>query len=146
MAVGSTFPVKALERKYASILGELVAAQSSVLVDDLDEKLAAIQIVIRLWEPDWLPDHIKPIRPKKSYATHGIQSRLLFEFIGAQTEKFTAMEAAEYVSVRLEELGETIPPIGNIRVNAHNWMRRLESTFVIPNNTRPKTWKRKNRK
>lgn len=142
MAVGSAGPIKTLERKYASILGELVVSSTEEEADDLNEILAAIHIVIRLWEPDWLPDHIKPIRSRKSYAMHGIQSRLLFEFIRARTGSFTALEAAEYVSVRLEKLGETIPPIANIRVNAHNLMRKLEGTFVMPNNTRPETWER----
>ncbi|MCR9266007.1 MAG: hypothetical protein NXI03_00385 [Alphaproteobacteria bacterium] len=137
---------KTLERKYAAVLGEFVAAPAADNADSLKEALAAIQIVIRLWEPDWLPDHIKPIRPKQSYATHGIQSRLLFEFIGARTGSFTAMEAAEYVSVRLEALGETIPPIENIKINAHNLMRKLESKFVVSNNTRPETWTKINKK
>lgn len=136
--------IKILERMYAKLLGVLCRCASRDRRDDLEEQLAAIHIVIRLWEPDWVPDHIKPIRPKQTYTTHGTQSRLLFEFIGARTGSFTAMEAAEYVSARLEALGETIPPIGTIKINSHNWMRKLEGKFVTSNNTRPETWTRIN--
>ena len=135
---------KSLERKYASILGEIVAAPDSDKADGHKEALAAIQIVIRLWEPDWLPDHIKPIRPKQSYTTHGIQSRLLREFVRTSTGEFSAMDAASYLQGRLLALGETPPPLENLRSSAHQLFRKLEENYLTSLGRRPEIWSKTN--
>jgi len=135
----------ALERKYASILGQLVAGVSADNPDALREKLAAIQIVIRLWEPDWTPDHIKPIRPKKTFVTQGLQSRLLREFIRKQSGEFSSHDAATYVQDRLKALGETPPPLQNLKNSAHQTFRKLEGKFVTALRLRPEKWKKLNK-
>lgn len=137
--------VKALQREYAKLTGILGSKPERLTpseIIEIEKAIPAIQIVIRLWEPDWTPDHIKPIRPKKTFVTQGLQSSLLRQFIREQSGEFSSHDAATYVQDRLKSLGETSPPYQNLKNSAHQTFRKLEGKFVKALGVRPEKWKK----
>lgn len=126
--------VSALERKLAELLGSRSASSEIEL---------AIQVVIRLWEPEWTPDHIKPIRPKRRYAPHGEQSKLLFKFLKDQNIEFSTNDAASYLEQALQKQGFQAPPEQNRKSYCYQFFTRLEEEgFVEKLSSRPARWRK----
>ena len=134
---------KTLERKYASVLGGVATAQASDQAVNFKEALAAIQIVIRLWEPDWTPDHIKPIRPKRQYAPHGEQSKLLFTFLKNHRREFSTEDAASYLERELIARRFEVPPLLNRKSYCYQFLTGLEGKgLVVKVSSRPSRWRK----
>lgn len=136
MPISNDKLVQALTRKYAELLG-----QREMDLDQFDPELAALETVIQLFEPNWSPTGIVPIRRRHSYAEHGVQSQLIHEFIRLSEGAFSADEAASFVLARLRvDANFSAPPRNNIRATAHTIFRRNEGKTIKSLGGRPNKW------
>lgn len=111
--------VKTLTTKYAKLLGEHEFAErlteDAIGLDaiieatnrcdarkkDIDEKLAAIETVIWLFDPDWNPATIRPNYPRKRYDSPGAISRTAYAVLRDAPIPLTTREIARVVVGRL---------------------------------------------
>lgn len=141
--MGRSNTVRSLEKEYAKILGKIESRSAVNCAGSFEEALTAIQIVIRLWEPEWTPDHVKPTRPKRRYAPHGEQSKLLFEFLKDQNIEFSTNDAASYLEQALQKQGFQSPPEQNRKTYCYQFFIRLEKEgFVEKLSSRPARWRK----
>jgi len=111
--------VKTLTTTYAKLLGELEFADRTVMDTDglaafddavyqvgirkkeIEEKLAAIETVVWMFDPDWDPSGIRANYPRKRYLKSGTISRAAYAVLRDARVSMTTREIARVVACRL---------------------------------------------
>lgn len=112
--------VKTLTTTYAKLLGELEFADRTVMDTadglaafdeavyqaglrkrDIEEKLAAIETVVWMFDPDWDPAAIRPNFPRKRHLKPGTISRAAYAVLRDARVSMTTREVARVVACRL---------------------------------------------
>ena len=131
MPINDTKIVKALEGKYVEIF------QSD---NSASDALAALEIVIKLWRPEWSPKAVKITKRRSKFAKRGLQSKMIYSYITVTEGNLTTEGAANYTLRRLKLKRVDLPPKKNIKANAHRIFRKLEGYILVATGSRPECW------
>lgn len=112
--------VKTLTTKYAKLLGELEFADRSIMdtgaglaafdeaiyqvareKKEIEEKIAAIETVIWMYDENWDPSAIRPNFPRKRHLKPGTISRAAYAILRDAKIPMTTREIARVVAARL---------------------------------------------
>ena len=143
--------IKTLSAKYAKLLGELEFADRSVMDTggglaafdeaifhvgrqkrEIEEKLAAIETVIWLYDPDWDPSRVQSIRPKKPVEKFGKISRTAYAILRDAKIPMTTREISRVVASRLGYVGPDERQIAGLDAAIYGvLMKRVGVTLQI---------------
>jgi hypothetical protein len=126
--MGTSPVISALERKYAYLLGEFetverlvegaegveavreATARCDARKEEINELLGSLETVIWLFEPNWDPASVKPVRQKQKFGEHGEIIQAAVRVLRDAAQPLTTVEIAKrvVVSLRLEPSGVEI--------------------------------------
>jgi hypothetical protein len=131
--------IKTLTTKYAKLLGEHEFADRmtedaiglEAIIEatnrcdarkkDIEQKLAAVETVIWMFDAEWDPARVRPNYPRKRYAKPGAISRAAYAVLRDAKIPMTSRRIARVVAARLgyEKLEERERPASTSRSTPH---------------------------
>jgi len=139
--MADTFAIYALRRKRARLAGEILAAQNAVARQR--EKLATLDAVIRMFEPESNPDLIAAIRPvgrRCLYFRRGEQMRLCLAALREAGKPTSCRAVAEY-AMGAKGLSPELPAREVITEHIRSTLYRLERKGIVRKLVDwPETW------
>ncbi|TDF34560.1 hypothetical protein EYS14_24255 [Alteromonadaceae bacterium M269] len=125
----SSHAVSALTQKHSQIQGEIMAIEKEL--QDLSNKLNALEVSIKIFEPDFKLHEIKAKR--RNNKTHGINKgeipELVGRFVRLSDKDFTLNDLIQYIFDTKPELQES--ERSAIKQSVSQALRRLSDRNII---------------
>ena len=150
--------VKTLTRKYAQLVGEYEFAErpsedaigldsiieATIHCDahkkEINDKLAAIETVIWMFDPSWNPATVRPNYPKTRYDRPGAISRAAYAILGEAPRPLTTREIAKLVVTRLNIENPVERDVARIESAVHGSLSGREGKTIQAVSRNPIRW------